>query len=384
MTRRVLSALCALALLLSVPACGRDTMAPIPSEPPAASTPAATAAQVGDTVAFGTQDGEPLLWRVLAQDGGDALLFAEGGVREMMYFGAFADADGDGSLYGVGVNEHAAYPWDAYECTWETCDVRAWLNGEFYNDAFNDAETAKIRLTDVISDENPHYVTYGGANTQDYVFLLSYTELERYIAAHSEVRTATDSLWWLRTPGNAHDWTMVVWVDDGNADVSGSSVVSSRTVRPALWVEIDALAVVATPETPWMVPLIPTPEPRPSVLPEQMEFFGNREYEEEFLITGYLHVSERGYGIYLTEDFELISDDEYDTVRPTADSPVLPSIYARIYSVNPDDLMTYNGNRVRVGDARFDVTYFSPSAETLYSGQLMAMVRTMCEVPSGE
>lgn len=63
-----------------------------------------------------------------------------------------------------------------------------------------------------------------------------------------------------------------------------------------------------------------------------------REGETE-LLTAYLHISERGYGIYLTADFELVRETEYDVARTTADSPVLPSIFALIYAANPDDTM---------------------------------------------
>lgn len=75
--------------------------------------------------------------------------------------------------------------------SWETSDIRAWLNGEFYEESFNDEEKTKILLTTVDNSEDPtleqkdkpypNYSTYGydhGNDTEDYVYLLS--EYEYY------------------------------------------------------------------------------------------------------------------------------------------------------------------------------------------------------------
>lgn len=51
--------------------------------------------------------------------------------------------------------------------TWKDCDLRQWLNTEFYNRAFNDYCKA------IIED---HSITSGGVEIKDKVFLLSYSE----------------------------------------------------------------------------------------------------------------------------------------------------------------------------------------------------------------
>ena len=55
--------------------------------------------------------------------------------------------------------------------TWKDCTLRNWLNHEFLTTAFSDEEREKILLSDVA---NP------AQNTQDYIFLLSFDEIEEY------------------------------------------------------------------------------------------------------------------------------------------------------------------------------------------------------------
>ncbi len=133
----------------------------------------------GDTVVFGSyeQDGnpengtEPIQWLVLdVRDGGDA---AGAGVLLISQF------------------ELAYRP--MYEqqgpATWETCDVRPWLNGEFFQTAFTGQQQAFIALSPITtpgnrdpfdrSDETKKTEISGGNDTEDYVFLLSYEEAKR-------------------------------------------------------------------------------------------------------------------------------------------------------------------------------------------------------------
>ena len=53
--------------------------------------------------------------------------------------------------------------------TWETCDIRKYLNGEFYN-SFN--ETDRERIIEVMNNNpaNPWYGTSGGNPTADKFF----------------------------------------------------------------------------------------------------------------------------------------------------------------------------------------------------------------------
>lgn len=121
---------------------------------------------VGNYVSFGTypqtkagNDATPIEWLVLARDGNKALLI---------------------SRYGL---DAQPYNKDNTSVTWETCTLRTWLNGMFYNKAFSSAEQAAILTTNVDNSKSQCYSgwnTSGGNNTQDKVFLLSYAEASKY------------------------------------------------------------------------------------------------------------------------------------------------------------------------------------------------------------
>ena len=96
--------------------------------------------------------------------------------------------------------------------------MRGWLNGEFYDTAFNEEEKGLIVLTEVQNVDKPRYGTRGGADTEDQVFLLSLGEAERYFEDDEDrrafpteyaiaknvwiwERTGTGVWWWLRSLG---------------------------------------------------------------------------------------------------------------------------------------------------------------------------------------
>lgn len=62
---------------------------------------------------------------------------------------------------------------DSWEPTdWESCDIREWLNQDFYNTAFTQEEKNFIPYTDLENTGNEHFGLSGGNGTKDYVFLL--------------------------------------------------------------------------------------------------------------------------------------------------------------------------------------------------------------------
>lgn len=207
---------------------------------------------VGNYVTFGTypqtkagNDATPIEWLVLARGGDKALLI---------------------SRYAL---DAQPYNKDYTSVTWETCTLRTWLNGTFYNKAFSSAEQAAILTTNVDNSKNQCYSgwsTSGGNNTQDKVFLLSYAEANKYFgvtydnSSNTKSRVAptayaiaqgawTDSFdktadradaghWWLRSPGNYRDYAASVYT---NGSLFGANVdANSGSVRPALWVNIEA------------------------------------------------------------------------------------------------------------------------------------------------
>ena len=91
----------------------------------------------------------------------------------------------DGSLFVVSryALDRQSYNAGYVDMTWEKCALRSWLNNTFYNAAFSSAEKAKIQTTTVVNENNPYTGTKGGNNTQDKVFLLSLSEVNKYFGS---------------------------------------------------------------------------------------------------------------------------------------------------------------------------------------------------------
>lgn len=193
---------------------------------------------VVDTVTLGSyeQDGdvsdgaEPIEWIVLAKEDGRALLL---------------------SKYALDCRPYND-DWD--DVTWATCDLRSWLNGEFYEAAFSAGEQALVAESDLTNADNEEYGTPGGADTQDRVFLLSIDEVGQYLPTDENrvclltaQAVANGALafgdtgkcdWWLRSPGGVSRGAAGVY-SDGYVCSSGWGVdYDDFAVRPALWVNL--------------------------------------------------------------------------------------------------------------------------------------------------
>ena len=156
---------------------------------------------VGDTVTFGSYD-----WYIIGKsDNGVTLLMKE-------------------NLTTKGYNDSYA------SVTWETCSLRTYLNGEFYNGSgFSDDDRAKIVKTSITNPNNPGYGTNGGNATEDYIYLLSIAEAN---ALDSSIRNIGSS-WWLRSPGSDSHFAAFV---NGGGDVltNGGNLSLNRGVRPVV------------------------------------------------------------------------------------------------------------------------------------------------------
>ncbi len=153
--------------------------------------------------------------------------------------------------------------------TWETCSLRAWLNGEFLTKAFSAAEQSAILTTAVDNSAGQGYSewdTNGGNNTRDQVFLLSYAEVNLYLGVtyddsqnkksrvaptayaiaqgaftSSSNQTADGSAagwWWLRSPGFNQFIAAFVYIG-GSLGRSGVRY-DGGAVRPALWLNLES------------------------------------------------------------------------------------------------------------------------------------------------
>ena len=227
-----------------------------PREPVIHSSPDADGVYIGDIVWF-----SEARWRVLDIQDNRMLLLSE-------------------VVISFGSN---ALPLDFFHSarvnvTWETSEIRRYLNDEFYN-WISPESRARIAETYVINNDNPTWGTCGGNNTVDRIFLLSVEEVLRYFGdrgwlderlhqisdGYNRNRIAGLSnqplSWWLRTPGLHQDRAVYVF-ENGSIGLQGRPVhgrylrtilppgtvlgyggevrvYSDTGIRPAMWIYLD-------------------------------------------------------------------------------------------------------------------------------------------------
>ena len=94
------------------------------------------------------------------------------------------------------------------EITWEICDMRKYLNGEFYN-SFNEFDRSRIIEAANENSDNPWYGTSGGNSTTDRIFLLSIEEVVKYFGDSGQLKNRHINL--------GCDWCkdeFFPWIDD--------------------------------------------------------------------------------------------------------------------------------------------------------------------------
>ncbi|MBQ3575650.1 MAG: serine/threonine protein kinase, partial [Clostridia bacterium] len=190
------------------------------------------------TVQFGSyeQDGnpangqEPIDWIVLANDGQKALLL---------------------SLYALDVKPYNNV---SDNITWSNSSLRSWLNNEFLNTAFTEAEKQMIPTSVVSNSGKNFFGVDGGKDTNDKVFLLNVNAANTYLtdinirlcsatayAEQNGARWDGDGYcwWWLRDPGNTRQFAAYVslngMINDGGNDVACNYIC----VRPAIWATLN-------------------------------------------------------------------------------------------------------------------------------------------------
>ena len=173
---------------------------------------------------------EPIKWRVLQSENGEAFLLSDV------------------------ILDKKAYD-ESYEyITWEESSLRAWLNEKFMNRTFSAEEKEKINITEIVNQDNPAYGTEGGNNTSDKIFLLSSAEVDekedgkKYGFLNDETRKCKANsfsemeiaFWWLRSPGyNSSSATEVFGYGRINRD--GNNVYDNIAgVRPALHLNLSS------------------------------------------------------------------------------------------------------------------------------------------------
>ena len=196
---------------------------------------------------------EPVKWRVLNVNGSDALLLADKALTNQ------------------------PYDWEYKNVSWETCEMRNWLNGycgdsvelNFISCAFKSGEQNAIKATTVVNDSYIKYGAWGGKCIEDKIFLLSKNQVFGTDAAASygfvrdkntpdEARKCKSSMfakamgvyntiggsnccwWWLRSPGNSPYNAASVNYGGGVNDFGNSVNDVDYAVRPALHLDLSS------------------------------------------------------------------------------------------------------------------------------------------------
>ena len=170
------------------------------------------------------------------------------------------------------------YDYESYDATWETSDLRDWLNNDFYHLAFSKkSELDRILVTNVMNSDNTVTEEYGGKDTYDELFCLNVDEIIKYFGNYTNnenkyryqfnkrlmssgtnyakainnngetlyiADTKGEYSWyngysgfWLRIPGNTTGSAAFVSYT-GSINLLGTSIHDKAVgVRPALWVE---------------------------------------------------------------------------------------------------------------------------------------------------
>ena len=105
---------------------------------------------------------EPIEWEILDQNENGTLLISRYVLDKVSY---------DNDCYAAS--------------TWETCNLREWLNNDFYNTAFDDEMKSRINTVTLVNEDNKKYGTPGGNDTNDKIFCLSLSEILRYYSFDS-------------------------------------------------------------------------------------------------------------------------------------------------------------------------------------------------------
>lgn len=148
--------------------------------------------------------------------------------------------------------------WGAFavrENQWETCNMREWLNSNFYDNAFTNEEKALIQSTCVTPSSNPNFPSAVQGNmTHDNLFLLSITEAKKYFITDNErkclphpeyyasyAKNSMNVSWWLRTIGGNYDTNFVTYVEaNGGINYEGGTYsYGNEYVRPAMRIRLE-------------------------------------------------------------------------------------------------------------------------------------------------
>lgn len=232
----------------------------------------------GDYVTFGSyeQDNdlangkEPIEWLVLETKDGKAFLLSKYVLDSDAYDTTF---DEEKWMFDTSYS---------YRASWEKSTLRTWLNSEFYDAAFSDAEKESVLLTKVENTPNTLRGTSSGPDTEDWVYLLSDAEAIEYfgeewvlitwenqkywdvlINVHPEqtiqlgmptayalskgkIQSGDARRWfvdyckcWLRTTGGPSDYVVTVGFSGFLEQEGLQPGIKNIGIRPCLWIDLE-------------------------------------------------------------------------------------------------------------------------------------------------
>ncbi len=202
---------------------------------------------------------EPIKWRILTEENGKAMLLCEMLIDSQEYYNSTSNRTVDGKT--------------VYANNYEYSNIRAWLNDNFYNTAFNDLQKQIIQLTTVdnsaasTTDTGGNITqatSYACKNTEDYIFLLSEKEVTTAAYGFASYNTddtarqkkttdyakcqgaytatgsyAGNGWWWLRSPYYYYSYIACDVDFNGYADFNYIVYYTLVGVCPALWIALD-------------------------------------------------------------------------------------------------------------------------------------------------
>ncbi len=201
---------------------------------------------------------EPIEWQVLSEEDGSYYLLSTLLLDAQAYYGSYEDRTLDGQT--VFANNYAE------------SDIRAWLNGEFYETAFyfNDVYLQTRRVENGASTTELAHNPYASKTTQDNVLLLSYqeylkadygflksgeksstreaktTDYARAVGAWCHTRNNKDEesqangSYWTRSPSGEYGYCATV-VNSGGFMSTYAVDEESHAVRPAIYLSVEGL-----------------------------------------------------------------------------------------------------------------------------------------------
>ena len=191
---------------------------------------------VGDTFVFGEYGENELVWGILNRDGDVVTAVCIDPVTSMPY------------------NESGG------ESNWNDCSLRAWLNGEFFEEAFSDDEKSRLIIMDIPEDR--YYGVWTCPSVTDIVTVPGRLDLFDYQDAFNNIEFSSDD-----------SWCRYNYVDGRMAFLNRAAVMNQGEADRYRYIwstEVGVRPMITLTFADNVDPYVPTPTsaPTPSPIPE--------------------------------------------------------------------------------------------------------------------